>query len=204
MEAFEKAVARIGRLVPGALSKSARRAKFLTRFLMGRELERMWSEGVGKVGGILRSDRLEAFREEHKGRWVFLPLDKNSGKLMVVCSKLFYAQTCAKLTDTKQFALVSEHRDHKAATEACMSMLSTSAETFGLDIKWEGGRRKGPPTMFELPKNKMEEEVGGAWKGRTVFSHFRHPLKGFARRVGRALTLLIRLSQSCMDTLEMG
>ena len=57
--------------------------------------------------------------------------------------------------------------------------------------------------MFELPKNKMEEEVGGAWKGRTVFSHFRHPLKGFARRVGRALTLLIRLSQSCMDTLEM-
>ena len=97
---------------------------------------------------------------------------------MVVCSKLFYAQTCAKLMDTKQFALVSEHRDHKAATEACMSMLSTSAETFGLDIKWKGGRRKGPPTMFELPKNKMEEEVGGAWKGRTVFSHFRHPLKG--------------------------
>ena len=57
--------------------------------------------------------------------------------------------------------------------------------------------------MFELPKNKMEEETGWAWKGRTVFSHFRHPLKSFARRVGRALTLLIRLSQSCMDTLEM-
>ena len=50
VESFEKSVARIGRLVPGALSKSARRAKFLTRFLMGRELERMWSEGVGKVG----------------------------------------------------------------------------------------------------------------------------------------------------------
>ena len=37
VEAFGMAVARIGRLVPGALSKSARRAKFLTRFLMGRE-----------------------------------------------------------------------------------------------------------------------------------------------------------------------
>ena len=57
--------------------------------------------------------------------------------------------------------------------------------------------------MFELPKNKMEEEKGGGWKGRTVFSHFRHPLKGFAPWVGWALTHLIHLSQSCMDTLEM-
>ena len=90
---------------------------------------------MGRVGGILRRDRLEEFREEHKGRWVFLPLDKNPGEMMVVCPKLFYAQTCAKLKDTKQFAMVSEHRDHKAAIEACMGLLSDSARAFGLDNK---------------------------------------------------------------------
>ena len=41
---------------------------------------------------------------------------------------------------TKQFAMVSEHRDHKAATEACMGLLSDSAEKFGLDIEWSGVR----------------------------------------------------------------
>ena len=60
---------------------------------------------MGKVGGILRRDRLEELREEHKGRWVFLRRDKNSGEMMLVCSKLFYAQTCTKLKDKKQFAL---------------------------------------------------------------------------------------------------
>ena len=175
---------------------------WLVDALLRPGIKEVWETARSSIPSILHKFRLKALKEQHPGL-VFLQLDKNTGKTVCVCRRLYYQTMITAFEDESQFELVEECENKRTAREHCMHLLRSSADAHGMTKLWEGGKGKGPPHAFQLPKNKIQEESTAEWKHRIVFSYYAHPLKRFSRKMGRCLTLLLREAPQKLQSLDM-
>ena len=66
-------------------------------------LQQLYHATNHKLPWCLRSDTLEAMRDRYQDQYVFLPLDKNGGKMVCMCRRLYYKHLLALYEDKKQF-----------------------------------------------------------------------------------------------------
>ena len=175
---------------------------WLVEALLRPAVKEVWERARSTIPSILHKSRLSSLKDDHP-HLVFLQLDKNTGKTVCVCRHLYYRTMIDAFGDQTQFELVEECNNKRTARDKCMQLLQTSAEEHGLSKLWEGGKGKGPPHAFQLPKNKIQEESACEWKHRIVFSYYAHPLKKFSRKMGRCLTQLLREASHTLQSLDM-
>ena len=158
----------------------------------------------GSVPQHLTMKALKKFRKAFP-HWKITPLDKNGGRAIAMCGKLYWSKTIEAFQDDKQFEEISVEQDHQTANEVALQKLADAAQHKGLAEFWRETAASGPPSAYCLPKNKMTEEVGGAWKARVIFSHFAHPIdiKARGKIIGRALSLLLKTATAHMHCFEM-
>ena len=156
----------------------------------------------GSVPPHLTVQALKKFQKAFP-HWKITPLDKNGGRAIAMCGKLYWSKTIQAFNDEKQFEELSVEQDHQTANEVALQKLAAAAQDKGLAEFWKETATSGPPSAYCLPKNKMTEEVGGAWKARVIFSHFSHPIKARGKIIGRALSLLLKTATAHMHCFEM-
>ena len=66
----------------------------------------MYDATTFRLPWCLRMDTLTKMRELYNSRFVFLPLDKNAGKMVCMCRKLYFQRLLAVYEDRKQFRAV--------------------------------------------------------------------------------------------------
>ena len=120
-----------------------------------------------------------------------------------MCGKLYWTKTIIAFKDEVQFEELSIEKDHYTANEVALQKLAAAAQEKSLAEYWRETAASGPPSAYCLPKNKMTEEQGGAWKARIIFSHFAHPIKARGKIIGRALSLLLKTATAHMHCFEM-
>ena len=166
------------------------------------QLHRMWQDARKHAVYLTHVAALRRVKERHPSL-VFIPLDKNPGKLAAMCRRQYYQRVMNNFADPSQFRLVAECETVKSAVKRCTDIIFDKAQTHCQEDHFQWGAGKGPPVAFILPKNKMEEEKGKEWKVRTIFSHRRHPLKKRGTLMGRVLSVLVKTASECLHTLEL-
>ena len=161
-----------------------------------------WRAECATTPWFLREGKVREFADRWSPQWAFLPCDKNAGKLMTLCHCLYYKYVVTLYDDPKQFEVVSTHSTPRIAQEVALADLRQRAEQAGLLRFWKGGKKKGAPSSFIMPKNKSVE-TKGILKWRILFSHYSHPLRWWGRLIGRCLTMLVNMGQELFDSLEM-
>ena len=96
-------------------------------------------------------------REKWTPQWVFEGCDKNMRKLAAVCRVGKLQRTLSDLQDQKQFELLHIAPSTRDARKWAMDHIHNQAALRGVDKFWTTGAKKGPPTMRNVPKNKLDE-----------------------------------------------
>ena len=108
--------------------------------------------------------------------FVFLPCDKNVGKCMVICKRLYLQKILQIYSDAKQFEVICDFETPKEATKYATSLIQEQARACGVHKHWREAKQSAAPHSFIFPKNKMREWQG-EWKQRILFSYYRHPMR---------------------------
>ena len=153
------------------------------------------------VPATMQRDHLLTAKRCINRQFVVLPLDKNPGRPIVVCRKLYHNLLLSSYGDTTQFEPIADFSTVERASQYTLGVLKQRAGNMGQHFK--SGRRFKPPSTFLMVKNKSQEEKGEGLKVRLVFSYFAHPMKSYAKKVGRSLTLLSKRAQELLPTFEM-
>ena len=77
------------------------------------ELKQMYDTTVFRLPWCLRGDTLTEMRDLYNPRYVFLPLDKNGGKMVCMCRTLYYHRLLAIYEDKSQFTTVHTCESHE-------------------------------------------------------------------------------------------
>ena len=162
---------------------------------------RLFTTVAAQVPEALQRDHLLSVKRTINRQFVVLPLDKNPGRPIVLCRRLYYNLLLQSYGDETQFECVADFQTVQQASKFTLGILRDRAE--GMQKHFKSGKRFKPPSTFLMVKNKSREEQGEGLKVRLVFSYFAHPLKAYAKRVGRCLTLLSKKAQALLPTFEM-
>ena len=162
---------------------------------------RLFTTVAAQVPAALQRDHLLSVKRTINRQFVVLPLDKNPGRPIVLCRRLYYNLLLQSYGDETQFECVADFPTVQQASKFTLGILRDRAE--GMQKHFKSGKRFKPPSTFLMVKNKSREEQGEGLKVRLVFSYFAHPLKAYAKRVGRCLTLLSKRAQALLPTFEM-
>ena len=96
-------------------------------------------------------------RQKWAPQWVFEGCDKNMGKLAAVCRVGMLQRTLSDLQDQKQFEVLYIAPSASEARKWAMEHINNQAALHGVDKFWTTGAKKGPPTVRDVPKNKLDE-----------------------------------------------
>jgi hypothetical protein len=165
------------------------------------ELKSLWKAAIACTPWYLKSGPIRAFKNSAR-RWIFLPCDKNTGRIMTMCPVLYFRSIDTLYSDPMQFAVLHEYPSLPEAHQAALDQLWTLVVKYDLARYWKSGKTKSAPVSFCLPKNKSDEFLN-ILKWRILFSHYRHPMRWYGRLIGRCLTLLINLCPYYLPSLEM-
>ena len=168
------------------------------KLTLGPEFQKL----EGSVPTHLTVQAMKKFQKAFP-HWKITLLDNNGGRAIAMCGKLYWSKTIEASQDEKQFEEISVEKDHPTTNEVALQRVAEAAQEKGLAEYWRETAASGPPSAYCLPKNKMTEEVGGAWKARVNFSPFSHPIKPRGKIVGRALSLLLKTATAHMTCFEM-
>ena len=163
----------------------------------------LYHTAVAETPSCLHRDELQRARRDIATRFVVLPLDKNGGKGMVMCRRLYAQLLLQHYGDDAQFELLHDAESKQDADTYAQQYLYTRACQLQLQKFFKLGRRYGPPSTFVLVKNKSMEKEGEGLKLRLVFSYFSHPMKQYAKRIGRCLNVLLEEAKIALQTFEM-
>ena len=83
--------------------------------------------------------------------------DKNMGKLAAVCRAGMLQRTLADLQDSKQFAVLHVAPSTRDARNWALAYIHNLAALHGVDKYWTTGTKKGPPTVRNVRKYKLDE-----------------------------------------------
>ena len=86
-------------------------------------------------------------------QFVVLPLDKNPGRPIVVCRKLYYNLLQSAYGDTAPFEPIADFSTVERASKYTLQVLKQRASNMGQHFK--SGRRFKPPSTFLMVKNKF-------------------------------------------------
>ena len=100
---------------------------------------------------------VRAVREKWTPQWVFEGCDKNMGKIAAVCRVGMLQRTLADLQDQQQFEVLHIAPSTRDARTWAMQHIRNQAALHGIDKSWTTGAKKGPSTMRDVPKNKLDE-----------------------------------------------
>ena len=165
------------------------------------ELKALRKAAIITTPWYLRAGPIKAFKASSR-RWLFLPCDKNMGRVMVICPSLFYSSVHTLYANPKQFVVLHEYPDLRTAHQEALDHLWNLVVKYDLAEHWHSGAKKSAPVSFCLPKNKSDE-FHNLLKWRILFSHYRHPLRWGGRLIGRCLTLLVNSCPQYLSSLEM-
>ena len=79
------------------------------------------------------------------------------GKLAAVCRVGMLQRTLSDLQDQKQFEVLYIAPSAREARKWAMEHIHNQAALHGVDKFWTTGAKKGPPTVRDVPKNKLDE-----------------------------------------------
>ena len=161
-----------------------------------------YDNAVRNLPDCPRLDRITAVKRDIYRSMVILPLDKNGGKPVLLCKRLYAQLLIEQYSDEKQFSVIADCQSPAQATATAMQLIYQNAVQYRIAPHIRMGKRYAPPSSFVSMKNKSQEAQGTV-SMRILFSYFRHPTKQFARKIGRCLNLLITEGVNCMCTLEM-
>ena len=166
-------------------------------------VKELYCTAVQDTPSCLHRTELQRARKHIGARFVVLPLDKNGGKGMVMCKRLYAQLLLQHYGDDAQFELLHDSASQSDAEQYAQQYLYTRACQLKLQRFFKLGRRYGPPSTFVLVKNKSMEREGEGLKLRLVFSYFNHPMKQYAKRIGRCLNVLLEEAKTALHTFEM-
>ena len=158
------------------------------------------AEATAQVPKCLHHDNLANAAKELRWRFVLLPLDKNNGKPVLICKKLFARLVVDTYSDTTQFNEVKSCGTHKEALKEAKSMLHEYAVQCGVEQHFDVRKYTQVPESFIFIKNTSCEE-NCTLKLRVLFSFFRHPMKRFGKKVGCCLNMMIKNASSLFPTI---
>ena len=156
---------------------------------------------AGKVPESLQREHLLSAKRHINRRFVVVPLDKNPGRPIVVCRKLYHNLPLQAYGDECQFECVADLPTVKQASKFAPGVLYARAEHMSQHFRT--GRRYRPQSTFLMVKKKSQEDKGEGLKVRLAFSYFAHPMKAHTKRVGCSLTLLSKKAQALLPTFDM-
>jgi hypothetical protein len=195
---IEKASARLTQVLP--LLQGTLKKEILTNLL--DEGHNIYMGGRDNTPKTMLTEEVQLARKALNRKWAVIPADKNVGKCFLVCRTFYFRLLVATYTDKNQFLEVSTEATQKKARSVAMTLLKKSLDAVNLGHRFSTGKGKKPPNSFLFIKNKSNES-SGTIKTRVLFSFFSDPCKEYSRRVGRCLSLLIKVGRSYMQTLEM-
>ena len=166
-------------------------------------VKELYSAAVTDTPSCLHRTELQCARRDIDTRFVVLPLDKNGGKGMVMCKRLYAQLLLQHYGDDTQFELLHDATSRSDAEQYAQQYLYTRACTLQLQRFFKLGRRYGPPSTFVLVRNKSMEREGEGLKLRLVFSYFNHPMKQYAKHIGQCLNVLLEEARTALHTFEM-
>ena len=100
---------------------------------------------------------VRAVREKWTPQWVFEGCDKNMGKIAAVCRVGMLQRTLADSQDQQQFEVLHIAPSKRDARDWAMQHIRNQAAMHGIDKSRTTGAKKGPPTVRDVPKNKLDE-----------------------------------------------
>ena len=153
------------------------------------------------VPATMQRDHLLKGKRCINRQFVVLPLDKNPGRPIAVCRKLYYNLLLSSYGDTTQFEPIADFSTLEGASKYTLQVLKKRAGNMGQHFK--SGCRFRQPSTFLMVKNKSQEEKGEELKVWLVLSYSAHPMKSYAKKAGRGLTLLSKRVQDLLPTFEM-
>ena len=140
----------------------------------------------------------------HIETWfVWLLLDKNGGKGMVICKRLYAQLLLQHYGDDAQFELLHDATSRSNSEQYAQQYLYTRTCQLQLQRFFKLGRLYGPASTFVLVKNKRIKREGEGLKMDSFLSYFNLPVRQSAKRIGRCLNVLLEEGRAALHTFEM-
>ena len=140
-----------------------------------------WSQVRQNSQWFCHETAIKRVRRTLNHEYVVLPVDKNSGGMVVVCKRLYYSKVVETYGNRKQFEPLFTGDTVDQARDWANQRLYESAVRADLHQRWVMSKRARIPSSFIFYKNKSQQ-WNGEWKTRLLFSYssWRVPVEGLA------------------------
>ena len=101
--------------------------------------------------------KIRDVKEKWGHTWVFEGCDKNMGKIVATCRVGMLQRVLQDGADPMHFEVVHIAPDAQGARTWALAHLHHNASLHGLQKHWQSRPRTGPPTVRDVPKNKLDE-----------------------------------------------
>ena len=118
-----------------------------------------YDNAVRNLPDCLRLDRITAVKRDIYRSMVILPLDKNGGKPVLLCKRLYAQLLIEQYSDEKQFSVIADCQSPAQATATAMQLIYQNAVQYRIAPHIRMGKRYAPPSSFVSMNNKSQHCV---------------------------------------------
>ena len=147
---------------------------------------------------LLMSNLKKAARPVYDAGFMFVRVDRNPGRIILLCPLLWISLQRAAFLDSPRYRVVDvtpsiRDPDYCKATIAVFSRFIFEKCGVRICVR-ESSSAARPRGYFTIKQKSRLLQIPAIVKFRPIISHFVHPCKAFLRRVARALSILASLA----------